>query len=170
MYPDNLKKITISFIFIIFTILIISFTNSYKFLSENYETILSFSVLFIGLLVIFSILDIKFNEETKNKKNDINSNKDTINKEPLRENLNNINPSSSFCDPPNGSLLELNKKCGALTKENCNVTSCCIWLNGKKCVTGNELGPTFLTDENKNKINVDYYYYKNKCNGKGCNK
>ena len=55
-----------------------------------------------------------------------------------------------------------------LTKENCNVTSCCIWLNQDKCVAGNELGPTFLTDENKKKINVDYFYYKNKCIGKGC--
>lgn len=164
MYPDKLKKFIISFIFIIFTILIINVTNSYKFLSENYENILSISILFIGLLVIFSILEIKFN--------DTNSKKDIINKNKLGliENLDNIKPSSSFCDAANGSLLELNKKCGVLTKENCNVTSCCIWLNGQKCVTGNELGPTFLTDENKEKINVDYYYYKNKCNGKGCNK
>lgn len=165
MHPSNLKKIIISFIFIIFTILIINVTNSYKFLSENYENILSVSILFIGLLVIFSILDIKFNDDN------INSSKNSIiNKKHLRENLDNIKPSNSFCDAPNGSLLELNKKCGGLTKENCNVTSCCIWLNGEKCVTGNASGPTFLTDENKEKINVDYYYYKNICNGKGCNK
>ena len=153
MYPIFLKKITIIFIFLIFTILFITFTNSSKFLKDNYETILTLSVLFIGLLVIFSILDIKFNDNNNSK---------------IKENLDTITPSDSFCDAPDGSLLELNKKCSALTNENCNVTSCCIWLNGGKCVSGNELGPTFLTDENKKKINVDYYYYKNKCNGNGC--
>lgn len=163
MYETNLKKITIAFIFIIFTILIIIVTNSSKFLNENYETIMTISILFIGLLVIFSMLDIKFNDDIKESNGDINNKKKQV-----RENLDTIKPSSNFCDPPNGSLLELNKKCEKLSKESCNVTSCCIWLNGEKCATGNELGPTFLTDENNNKINVDYYYYKNKCNGKKC--
>lgn len=163
MYETNLKKITIAFIFIIFTILIIIITNSSKFLNENYETIMTLSILFIGLLVIFSMLDINFNDDVKESNGDINNKNKQV-----RENLDTIKPSGSFCDAPEGSLLELNKKCGALTKENCNVTSCCIWLNGEKCVTGNALGPTFLTDENKKKINVDYYYYKDKCNGKGC--
>jgi hypothetical protein len=170
MSSPILKKLTISFIFLIFTIIIITITNSSNFLTGNYETILTLSVLFIGLLVIFSMLDIHFDDNNKIE-NDFNDKNNIFNKDinyKVKENLDTIKPSSNFCDPPNGSLLELNKKCEKLTKESCNVTSCCIWLNGEKCATGNELGPTFLTDENKNKINVDYYYYKNKCNGKGC--
>lgn len=163
-----LNKLSISFIFLIFTMIFISITNSSKFLSDNYETILTLSILFIGLLVFFSILDIKFNDDDNVLSKDKIKNSDSNKNKNIKENLDNIKPSSSFCDAPNGSLLELNKKCQALTKENCNVTSCCIWLNGEKCVSGNDLGPTFLTDEKNNKINIDYYYYKNKCNGKKC--
>lgn len=43
----------------------------------------------------------------------------------------------------------LNDKCGLLTETNCNVTSCCVWLNGTSCVAGGANGPTFRTSKGK---------------------
>ena len=59
----------------------------------------------------------------------------------------------------------LNEKCGTLTEQNCNVTSCCIWLNGTSCVAGNSSGPTFRTTKGK-PIDVQYYSYQGKVIGK----
>jgi hypothetical protein len=58
----------------------------------------------------------------------------------------------------------LNEKCGALTEKNCNVTSCCIWLNGTSCVAGNASGPTFRTTKGK-PIEVKNYSYQGKLIG-----
>jgi hypothetical protein len=61
--------------------------------------------------------------------------------------------------------------CEKLTDKNCNKTSCCVLLNGEKCVPGAEDGPTFKTNKGE-KVNVDYYYFQNKCYGDAdaCNK
>ena len=53
-----------------------------------------------------------------------------------------------------------------LTNNNCMNTNCCILANGKKCMAGNKEGPIFFSDKMNNKINIDYYYYKQKCIGK----
>ncbi len=77
-----------------------------------------------------------------------------------------INMSSvdDFCKSNSASL---NESCAKLTKKNCNATSCCVVLNGKKCVAGNQDGPTFKTESGED-ITVDYYYYQNKCYGNSC--
>jgi hypothetical protein len=77
-----------------------------------------------------------------------------------------INMSSvdDFCKSNSDSL---NESCAKLTKKNCNATSCCVVLNGKKCVAGNQDGPTFKTESSQD-ITVDYYYYQNKCYGNSC--
>ena len=69
--------------------------------------------------------------------------------------------SDTFCE----SYDDLNTKCGALTAENCNETSCCIFIGGKQCVAGNQDGPTFRTDTTGNDIDYAYYSYKNQCYG-----
>ena len=63
----------------------------------------------------------------------------------------------------------LEESCNKLTYDNCNKVSCCVHINGDKCVSGTKLGPTIKREKNKDKINVDYYYYKNKCLG-NCSK
>jgi len=77
-----------------------------------------------------------------------------------------INMSSvdDFCKSNSASL---NESCAKLTKKNCNATSCCVVLNGEKCVAGNQDGPTFKTESGED-ITVDYYYYQNKCYGNSC--
>jgi hypothetical protein len=76
----------------------------------------------------------------------------------------NMSPVDDFCKSSSDSLKE---SCAKLTKKNCNETSCCIVLNGKKCAAGNQDGPTFKTDSGED-ITVDYYYYQNKCYGNNC--
>ena len=51
---------------------------------------------------------------------------------------------------------KLDTKCRALSIDNCNQSSCCILVNGVKCVAGNADGPTYLTDAGGT---VDYNYY-----------
>jgi hypothetical protein len=76
----------------------------------------------------------------------------------------NMSPVDDFCKSNSASL---NESCAKLTKKNCNATSCCVVLNGKKCVAGNQDGPTFKTESGED-IAVDYYYYQNKCYGNSC--
>jgi len=91
------------------------------------------------------------------------------NKEDIESELNSmkLNQLDSFCENHRESGSALNKSCNKLTQDNCNSTSCCVWLNNEKCVAGAEDGPTFQTQNGK-KIDVDNYYYKNKCYGNNC--
>ena len=131
--------------------------------------------IFIGVIVIFALIifievsNLNLNQDQVNKKvvqvvniealkNNI---KDKTNKvEPPNTSIN-LNPVSDFCKSSSSSLKE---SCSKLTKKNCNSTSCCIMLNGEKCVAGNQDGPTFKTNSGED-ITVDYYYYQNKCYG-----
>ena len=79
-----------------------------------------------------------------------------------------MNKSAAFCEKYRGSSDSLNKACSTLTDKNCNSTSCCVLVNGKKCAAGNESGPTFNTDKNGKTKNIDYYYYQSKCYGNKC--
>jgi len=72
-----------------------------------------------------------------------------------------VDPAGDFCATHTGSSQTLIESCGKLTNQNCNLTSCCVMLNGKKCVPGNKDGPTFKS-LNGAPIEIDYYYYKNK--------
>jgi len=74
----------------------------------------------------------------------------------------------SFCKNEEKSQIGLDAKCQQLTEQNCNSTSCCVWLNGEKCVAGGINGPTFNTDENGKTKEIDNYYYQNKCYGPKC--
>ena len=69
---------------------------------------------------------------------------------------------NDFCKSFQGSSNKLQAACSQLTHENCNKTSCCVVLNGMKCVAGNKDGPTFQTAPNGKNIMIDYYYYQNK--------
>jgi len=73
----------------------------------------------------------------------------------------------AFCKSQIGGI----SKCNTLTQNNCNKTSCCVWLNDdkidNKCVKGNVNGPTFNTDKNGKTVKSSYYFM-NKCYGNEC--
>ena len=128
--------------------------------------------IFIGVVIIFAliifidVINLDLNPDDSNKKV-----VQVVNIEALQNKQNdvpntsiNLNPVSDFCKSSSASLKE---SCGKLTKKNCNSTSCCIVLNGEKCVAGNQDGPTFKTEAGQD-ISIDYYYYQNKCYGNNC--
>jgi hypothetical protein len=77
-----------------------------------------------------------------------------------------------FCKSFLGSSDQLEKQCNQLTLSNCKSSHCCLLIgNGDlnvkdtKCVAGGPNGPTFQSNPDGSKINIDYYYYQNKCYG-----
>lgn len=77
-----------------------------------------------------------------------------------------------LCEKHKGESHILEQKCNSLHENSCNDTECCVYASFKdekpKCVAGNNLGPTFTTDNKGNDYDIDYYYYQHKCYGKGC--
>jgi hypothetical protein len=82
----------------------------------------------------------------------------------------NLDGNKGFCQihSSHSSSSNLEESCNNLTKRNCNDVDCCVWTSNNKCSSGNIDGPIFKTDKNGNEINIDYFYYKNKCYGKNC--
>lgn len=79
-----------------------------------------------------------------------------------------MNKNDAFCESHKGASPILNKSCGKLTQKNCTSTSCCVFTSDSKCVAGGAKGPTFNSDKNGKTVNLDYYYYQNKCYGPKC--
>ena len=121
-------------------------------------------VIIFGIIIIIDILNINLNTKQSNKKL-----VDIITIEGFNNSTSDIpmiiNPAIDFCKS-NIDSNDMQDKCGKLTNTNCNKTSCCIWLNNEKCVPGDQNGPTYKTDKKGNKIDINNYYFHNKCNGK----
>lgn len=131
------------------------------------ENIIKYSLnVFIIVLLIFAItlfintIGLNLNEERSKKLLQV------ITIEGLENSIK--TGADAFCESYKGSSGNLNSACSKLTNKNCNATSCCILTSDKKCVAGNEDGPTYNTDDNGKTINLDYYYYQNKCYGSDC--
>lgn len=109
------------------------------------------TILFIIIIILLILYFFKKKEYKSYKSYNFFEGLDVINQEILdMKNTNNnetkfkMDFASSFCDEAiKGDTIS---KCGALTKKNCNATSCCVWTD--KCVPGDANGPTFNTDEN----------------------
>ena len=119
--------------------------------------------IFIVMIIIFIIL--LFN--TFFSKTIVETLKNSPDKKPYKKPPDmsiNMSISTDFCKSNLGSLKQ---SCSKLTNNNCNMTSCCVVVNGKKCAAGSKNGPTYKTESGKN-LNIDYYYYQNKCYGNSC--
>ncbi len=78
-------------------------------------------------------------------------------------------PGSKFSDPFCGlysGTAKLSQQCNALTEDSCNLTDCCVYVNGTKCMAGDAKGPTNIAGV---PTDSDYYLYKYQCYG-NCNK
>lgn len=76
----------------------------------------------------------------------------------------------TFCGANNPA--QEHEWCQSLSSgKNCTSSSCCVLLNGTKCVGGTSNGPTFKTMDGKN-LDFDYFQYKSRngdsveCRGK----
>jgi hypothetical protein len=149
------------------------FIKKYKYILNVFIV-----VLIIFIILLFSNSNQKItieslkNKHKKHKKKDTTSTTDTTSTstttttsvKPLPDTTINMDPFIDFCKSNLGSLKEA---CSKLTNNNCNKPACCVVLNGEKCVAGSQNGPTFKTESGKD-INIDYYYFQNKCYGDGC--
>ena len=94
------------------------------FVKENSVSIIIVVCVIIGLLVLFSLLGINFEDSNKKK----------ISKIITIETIDNFNTpmNDSFCNTYKSNPSKLNKKCKELTNNNCMNINCCILANGKK--------------------------------------
>lgn len=121
--------------------------------------------IFIIFFIIFSVIvlikttGLNFNEKKSQK---VLLNSGII--EGLEPNI--LSGNDAFCEVNKGFAQETS--CSNLTKHNCNSTSCCVWTSDNKCKAGTEKGPTFNTDSKGKTKPLDYYYFRNKCYGNGC--
>ena len=132
-------------------------------------------IFIIGLLIfaltsiIMNTLGINLNIEEQPKKLIQVITMEAFEKQKDQDQKGNISSGAdAFCQSYKGNSGNLNTACGNLTNKNCNATSCCILTSDQKCVAGNADGATYNTDSNGKTINLDYYYYQNKCYGDKC--
>lgn len=120
-----------------------------NFLLKNSMNIILLSILIIGTLAVFSGFNDKFSDVPPFN----DDNKRVVTVEAFSEN---------FCKKFSSNPKELRTPCNQLGKTGCPTVSCCVLLNGKKCVPGNKSGPIYHT-ENGIPIENKYFYYKGKC-------
>lgn len=144
-----------------------------KYLKANYVKIFSIITIVVFLIMIFSVLGVDFSK----------SDESTLVNQYVVENFksnSNYLPESfwrtkgkGFCQSITKNSKTHKKACKQLSFSNCSqFTNCCAAVNGSDessydCVPASSGGPLF-TKDNFGK-NIDFYWYKGKCNGRACN-
>ena len=168
----QMMKLSVFIIFIAMIFLLFKINIDKEYIKENFAPILSVVIVILGLIVFFSIIELDLTpvknphiekivsiEAFENKMKSANDKNDKYN--------------SSFCKSYTGNSSKLDKACNDLTRDNCLATSCCVYAkieDKESCYAGGEDGPTFKRDENGKTKDIDFYWYKNKCYGKICEK
>jgi hypothetical protein len=134
------------------------------FLQSNYISIIIVVVIVIGIIIILQMFNINLNPAPISTKIIPIATIETM------DNYDSImmSPDKSFCKLYEGQSHHLEGACAGLTETNCKSSSCCGWLDGKKCVAGSANGPTYNSDSSGKTLPIDTYYYMNKCYGLGC--
>ncbi len=124
------------------------------FLVNNANSVLLVIFFIFGVIAIGALYDWNFDPPVEKKVTNVVTYEGMSNKD-----------IGSLCSSSN-SKNEIEANCNKLTETNCKSVGCCVYLNNEKCVSGNQHGPQFSTDSDGKKIDVDNYYFKNKCYGK----
>jgi len=136
--------------------------------SIKFPSILLVVVLMLGTIVFFSIKGIDL-QSSSSSSNTTGKNK-IVDIEAFDNNQSDV-PADQFCEKMKGKSHELETHCNGFTEQSCKYSSCCVYASidgAEKCMAGDEDGPTFGRNEDGNKKNIDYYYYKQKCYGDKC--
>jgi hypothetical protein len=71
-----------------------------------------------------------------------------------------------FCSYYANDPAKLEEMCQKTDANSCGSMSCCVLLGGRKCVSGDEKGPTMKSNYGDPGLTVkDNYYYMGKCYG-----
>ena len=145
-----------------------------KFLRNHGSNILTVVIGFFTLLTLFSMLGINFNpslnkqvqkvvtiESLENNDNG-NGNGNGNGNSADTGALGSIDQPNSICKSTD--IHAIHQDCTKLTNNNCTSVSCCVLLNGNKCVGGNKFGPTYHSEDGKDH-DINYYKYKGGCRG-----
>lgn len=141
--------------------------NEKKYNVILFGIIIFFLIGILGYFVIF--LEKKIRGKKKNGQEGMSSSskKNILDTDQINKEIEDMGlaPALGFCQA-NKSGKSREDGCNKLTKENCKMTSCCVYANDK-CVAGNKQGPLFKT-KNGVKIKADNYHHYGKCYGKNC--
>ena len=124
------------------------------FLVNNANSVLLVIFFIFGVIAIGALYDWNFDPPVEKEVTNVVTYEGMSNKD-----------IGSLCSSSN-SKNEIEANCNKLTETNCKSVGCCVYLNNEKSVSGNQHGPQFSTDSDGKKIDVDNYYFKNKCYGK----
>lgn len=124
------------------------------FLRIYWAYIVTVTITFLTLIVIFNNLGINFNPiQTTHIEKVVTI--ETFETHPTLDTL------------PQSVDFDLNKThitCKGLSNQSCNSASFCVLIDNEKCVGGNHDGPTYNT-QNKKPISFSSYIHKGKCYG-----
>jgi hypothetical protein len=162
--------------------------NSFKFITSHLNDIILVSLGIFIFIIFKNNFNNADNNADNNGDNNDENNDDIVNKEVKKEiiiegfdentrvsKFDTIvkNNTSNFCEKLKGNSHLIEEECNKQSDSRCKLRSCCVLIhsnNENKCVSGNRLGPTYHTDDNGNDLNIDFYYYHNKCYGNLCPK
>jgi len=150
------------------------------YIKSNLVDVLLISSLISVFFVVMVVNNINFNDVEPMTLNKIEGQISHLSDDELDKHIKenafqnkDMEASEHFCKINDSDSSILEGKCNSLGENVCKKTGCCVFMQNdkgnKKCVAGSSSGPTFLSDDNNALINIDFYYYMNKCYGKNCN-
>ena len=148
--------------------------NIIIFIKNNLAYIILGSIIFLGLLVLFSISKKNHSNDELGKpviiermENAKDNTKDNA-KDNTKDNAKEVTLSSksfdaTFCDN-HSEPDKLHDQCNKLmkTKDSCNLPHCCVWAgytnNKEECVGGDKDGPTYHQSDNSSTQLKEYHH------------
>jgi hypothetical protein len=77
-----------------------------------------------------------------------------------------VPPPTDFCIASAGDKRKTEESCNRLTAKTCASADCCVLLGGKKCVAGNQQGPSLRGNYIDSTVEKkDMYYHRGSCYG-----
>jgi hypothetical protein len=125
-----------------------------SFLQQQGPNIITVVVVFLTLLVLFAILGVNFDPVVDKH----------VEKVVTIESFGPSSRAESACDRFHDDPKKIDGWCQSLSKKGCVASSCCVLLNGNKCVGGSKSGPTFHTSNGKD-VDYDHYHHRDNCIG-----
>ena len=147
------------------------------YLNQNYTKIGSIVIIFIIFIGIFKFIGWDFNTDENST---LESKYVVEGYNSMDKNNSNLSPESfwrvkgkGFCEAISTDVKKHKAACKQLSFSNCSqFVNCCAAVNGFdekdfNCVPTTSTGSPLFTEDNMGQ-NIDLYWYKGKCNGKGC--
>ena len=144
------------------------------FFKNKYHTILYLTLFLFAIILFINIMGYQMDPSAHEHIAKVYTmeNFESNNSQTIEDNTLDTRVQNGLCTHHEGDSANLELDCNELSETTCNTSNCCGWLkttDGKSnCVAGTSHGPKYKSNVEGNKLNIDQYYYKNKCYGKTC--